>query len=48
MASAIIDLSDPNVVHIIYPEGKPVNQDMMDPNIGGFLGGRNDDRQTNP
>ena len=35
MVTAIIDLSDPNVVHIIYPEGKPVNQDMMDPNIGG-------------
>jgi hypothetical protein len=36
MASAIIDLSDPNVVHIIYPEGKAVNQDMMDPYIGGW------------
>lgn len=35
----IIDLSMPGVIHIIYPEGKAVDQNMMDPNIGGFKGG---------
>ena len=27
---------NPNVVHRVYPEGLPVNPDMMDPNIGGW------------
>lgn len=25
------------VIHNIYPDGMPVNPDMMDPNIGGHL-----------
>lgn len=25
-----------NVVHTIYPGGKEISQDMMDPNIGGY------------
>lgn len=31
----IIDLSDPRVIHIIYPNGKKVPEHMMNPNIGG-------------
>lgn len=31
-------LNNPNVVHRVYPDGLPVNPDMMDPSIGGFLG----------
>ena len=27
---------NPNVVHRVYPQGLPVNPDMMDPNIGGW------------
>ena len=26
---------NPGVIHRVYPEGLPVNPDMMDPNIGG-------------
>lgn len=33
-----IDLSNPNVVHITYPNGYKVPSHMMDPNIGGYLG----------
>ena len=28
----------PRVIHNVYPEGLSVNQNMMDPNIGGNLG----------
>jgi hypothetical protein len=34
----IVDTSNPNVVHIIYPNGRDVPEEMLDPNIGGFLG----------
>lgn len=34
----IIDLSQPGVIHYIYPTGRPVPKSMMNPNIGGFLG----------
>ena len=33
----IIDLSQPGIVHRIYPTGRPVPESMMDPNIGGNL-----------
>lgn len=32
----IIDLSQPGVIHIIYPSGLKVNPNMMDPNIGDW------------
>lgn len=35
---AIIDLSQPGVVHYVYPTGKKVPDHMMDPNIGGYHG----------
>ena len=28
----------PNVIHRVYPDGLPVDPNMMDPNIGGFHG----------
>ncbi len=28
---------NPNVVHRVYPEGMTVPENMMDPNIGGWL-----------
>lgn len=31
----IVDLSNPHVVHITYPNGYKVPSHMMDPNIGG-------------
>jgi len=37
----IVDTSNPNVVHIIYPNGRDVPEEMLDPNIGGFLGRKN-------
>ncbi len=30
----IVDNSDPRVVHIIYPKGRRVSKDMMNPHIG--------------
>ena len=36
----IIDLSQPGIIHRIYPSGREVPMEMMDPNIGGFLGGQ--------
>lgn len=33
----IIDLSQPGIIHRIYPTGRPVPDSMMDPNIGGYL-----------
>jgi len=32
----IIDLSNPNIVHIIYPNGLQLNAKELDPNIGGL------------
>lgn len=32
---AIIDLSQPGVIHYIYPTGREVPKSMMNPNIGG-------------
>lgn len=34
----ILDTSNPNVLHYIYPNGKKVSKEMMDPNIGGYRG----------
>ena len=34
----IIDLSQPGIIHYIYPTGRKVPDHMMDPNIGGFHG----------
>lgn len=31
----ITDTSNPNIVHNIYPQGMPVDPNMMNPNIGG-------------
>lgn len=33
----IVDESNPHVMHFIYPDGKPVDKAMMDPNIGGYI-----------
>lgn len=33
----IIDLSQPGVIHYIYPTGKSVSESMMNPHIGGWL-----------
>ena len=33
----IIDLSQPGVIHRIYPTGREVPMNMMDPNFGGKL-----------
>lgn len=38
----ILDTSQPGVLHYIYPEGKPVDPKMMDPNIGGYHGRKKD------
>lgn len=32
----IIDLSQPGVIHYIYPTGRKVPEHMMDVNVGGF------------
>ena len=32
----IIDLSQPGIIHYIYPTGRAPG--LIDPNIGGFLG----------
>ena len=34
----IIDLSQPGIIHYIYPTGRAPG--LIDPNIGGFLGGQ--------
>jgi hypothetical protein len=34
----IIDLSQPGIIHYIYPTGREPG--LIDPNIGGFLGGQ--------
>lgn len=34
---AIVDTSNPNVLHIIYPNGKKLTKEQLDPNIGGFI-----------
>ena len=31
----ILDISDPMVLHYIYPNGK--KPELMDPNVGGFI-----------
>lgn len=38
----ILDTSIPGVLHYIYPNGKKVSKEMMNPNIGGYLGNKND------
>ena len=30
----IIDLSQPGVIHIVYPDGLKIPEHMMDPNVG--------------
>jgi hypothetical protein len=32
----ILDTSQPGILHYIYPNGKKVSEDMMNPNIGGW------------
>ena len=32
----IIDLSQPGIIHYVYPTGREVPKEMMDPNIGGY------------
>ena len=32
----IVDLSQPGVIHIVYPDGLEIPEHMMDPNIGGW------------
>jgi len=39
----IIDLSQPGIIHRIYPSGREVPMEMMNPDIGGFLGAGNND-----
>jgi len=39
----IIDLSQPGIIHYIYPTGRKVPDHMMDPNIGGFRGKEKED-----
>lgn len=34
----IIDLSQPGIIHYIYPTGRAPG--LIDPSIGGFLGGQ--------
>jgi len=34
----ILDTSNPNVLHYTYPNGKAIPDNMMNPNIGGYLG----------
>ena len=36
----ILDISNPNVLHYIYPNGKKPG--LMDPNIGGWKGNKNE------
>lgn len=31
----IVDLSQPGVIHYIYPTGRKIPKHMMNPNIGG-------------
>jgi hypothetical protein len=38
----ILDISNPNVLHYIYPNGKKVPEHMMDPNIGGHFAKKKD------
>lgn len=38
----ILDTSIPGVLHYTYPEGKKVPEHMMNPNIGGFHGKKED------
>jgi len=35
-AEVILDTSIPGVIHYIYPNGKKVPKEMMNPNIGGW------------
>jgi len=39
----IIDLSQPGIIHYIYPTGRKVPDNMMNPNIGGFRGKEKED-----
>lgn len=32
----IIDVSQPGIIHYVYPTGREVPKNMMDPNIGGW------------
>jgi hypothetical protein len=41
----ILDISNPNVLHYIYPNGKKVSKEMMNPNIGGYLGNKTKEEQ---
>lgn len=34
-------MDNPNVIHNVYPEGLPVPEHMMNPNIGGYHGKKN-------
>lgn len=36
-ADVILDTSIPGVLHYIYPNGKDVPKEMMNPHIGGWL-----------
>jgi len=38
----VLDTSIPGVLHYTYPNGKKVPEQMMDPNIGGYIGKKND------
>ena len=35
-AEVILDTSIPGVLHYIYPNGRKVSKEMMNPNIGGW------------
>jgi len=35
---AIVDTSNPGVFHVIYPNGKKIPKEALDPNIGNFFG----------
>ena len=42
----IIDLSQPGIIHYIYPSGREVPKDMLNPNIGGWLNRQEDNAKS--
>ena len=44
----ILDTSIPGVIHYTYPNGKPIPENMMNPNIGGWLGNATEPVENSP
>ena len=44
----ILDTSNPNVLHYTYPNGKSIPENMMNPNIGGWLGNATEPVENSP